>query len=222
MIANVTLPWYSDFEVKSMVGQRIRLLREERKLSQAMLAEALLCSRMTINNYETGKRVPDMDFVLSAAAYFGVTVEYLSGRTEFRDKDDMEVSIQRAEQLMEVAQKLPQGETQKLLFYFTKALEKAQETGLEGATISALSNCAVQLRRLMLAYDVMQRAMAAQTQELLLKNVSRAAVRAAAKDKTSAFSQGVYETAKALASSAELLGEEMKRLQEEELERLLG
>ena len=54
MIANVTLSWYSDLEVKSMVGQRIRMLREERKLSQAMLAEALLCSRMTINNYETG------------------------------------------------------------------------------------------------------------------------------------------------------------------------
>ena len=204
-----------------MVGQRIRLLREERKLSQAMLAEALSCSRMTINNYETEKRIPDMDFVLSAAAYFGVTVEYLSGRTEFRDKDDMEISVQRAEQLMEIVQKLPQGETQKLLFYFTKALEKSCETGLEDATISALSSCAVQLRRLMLAYDSMKKAMDAQTQELLLKNVSRAAVRSAAKDKTSAFSQSIYETAKALAASAELLGEEMKVRQEEELEKLL-
>ena len=176
---------------------------------------------MTINNYETEKRIPDMDFVLSAAAYFGVTVEYLSGRTEFRDKDDMEISVQRAEQLMEIVQKLPQGETQKLLFYFTKALEKSCETGLEDATISALSSCAVQLRRLMLAYDSMKKAMDAQTQELLLKNVSRAAVRSAAKDKTSAFSQSIYETAKALAASAELLGEEMKVRQEEELEKLL-
>ncbi len=204
-----------------MVGRRIRLLREERKMSQAALALGLSCSRMTINNYETGKRVPDMDFVLSAAAFFGVTVEYLSGRTEFRDKDDIEISVQRAEQLIAVTQRLPQGESQRLLFYFTKALEKSLETGLESAAIGVLSTCAVQLRRLMLAYEGSQKATAAQTQELLQKNVSRATARAAGRDKNAALCRNVYDTAGALSTATELFGEEIKKKQEEELEALL-
>ena len=205
-----------------MVGRRIRLLREERKLSQAELANELSCSRMTINNYETEKRVPDMDFVLSAAAYFGVTVEYLSGRTQFRDKDDMETTVQRAEQLMQIAQRLPQGETQRLLFYFTKALEKALELGVEDTAIGALSTCAIQIRRLMIACDVAQKTASAQTQELILKNVSRATIRAAGKDKGAALGQSISEAARLLAAAAELLGEEMKDRQETELESLLG
>lgn len=189
-------------------------------MSQAELAAALSCSRMTINNYETEKRVPDMDFALSAASFFGVTVEYLSGRTEFRDPDDIEISVQRAEQLMEVAQRLPQGETQRLLFYFTKALEKSNEAGLEDAAITTLSACAVQLRRLMLAYEVAQKAAALQMQELLTKNVPRATVRAIAKDKNAALSQIIIETAKAFSAAAELFGEEMQKKQDAELEKL--
>ncbi len=189
-------------------------------MSQAELAAALSCSRMTINNYETEKRVPDMDFALSAASFFGVTVEYLSGRTEFRDPDDIEISVQRAEQLMEVAQRLPQGETQRLLFYFTKALEKSNEAGLEDAAITALSACAVQLRRLMLAYEVAQKAAALQMQELLTKNVPRATVRAIAKDKNAALSQIIIETAKAFSAAAELFGEEMQKKQDAEFEKL--
>lgn len=222
MIAIVTLQCYTAFEVMAMVGRRIRLLREERKMSQAELAAELSCSRMTINNYETEKRVPDMDFALAVAAYFGVTVEYLSGRTEFRDQDDIETSVQRAEQLMQVAQRLPQGETQRLLFYFTKALEKALEVGVEAEAVGALNTCTVQLRRLMLAYEGSQKARAAQTQELLAKGVSRAAVRAAARDKNAALSQNIYEAAKALAAAAELLGEQMQSRQDAELEKLLS
>lgn len=204
-----------------MVGRRIKLLREERKMSQAELAAALSCSRMTINNYETEKRIPDMDFALSVASFFGVTVEYLSGRTEFRDSDDIEISVQRAEQLMEVAEKLPQGETQRLLFYFTKALEKALDAGLEDAAIAALSACAVQLRRLMLAYEVAQKATAVQMQELLTRNVPRVTVRAIAKDKNTALSQNIFETAKEFSATAELFGAEMKKKQDTELEKLL-
>ncbi|HWR20082.1 MAG TPA: helix-turn-helix transcriptional regulator [Clostridia bacterium] len=204
-----------------MVGRRIKLLREERKMSQAELAAALSCSRMTINNYETEKRVPDMDFALSVASFFGVTVEYLSGRTEFRDSDDIEVSVQRAEQLMEITQKLPQGETQRLLFYFTKALEKALETGLEDAAISALSACSVQLRRLMLAYEVAQKASFVQMQELLIRNVPHATVRSIAKDKNTALSQNIFETAKEFSTAAELFGSEMQKKQDLELEKIL-
>ena len=190
-------------------------------MSQAELAAALSCSRMTINNYETEKRVPDMDFALSVASFFGVTVEYLSGRTEFRDSDDIEVSVQRAEQLMEITQKLPQGETQRLLFYFTKALEKALETGLEDAAISALSACAVQLRRLMLTYEVAQKASFVQMQELLIRNVPHATVRSIAKDKNTALSQNIFETAKEFSTAAELFGSEMQKKQDAELEKIL-
>lgn len=38
------------------ISDRIKLLREENGLSQEKFAHALCVSRMTINNYETGKR----------------------------------------------------------------------------------------------------------------------------------------------------------------------
>lgn len=36
----------------------------------------------TYNSYETGKRAPDYDMLLKFAEYFGVTVDYLLGRTD--------------------------------------------------------------------------------------------------------------------------------------------
>ena len=59
---------------------------------KSLLCKILLCrykpgvNRMTINNYELGKRVPDLDFAIKAADYFSVSLEYIAGRTEYTDK----------------------------------------------------------------------------------------------------------------------------------------
>ena len=54
---------------------RLRVLRAERDLSQAELADALEVSRQTINAIETGKYDPSLPLALKMARLFGHPVE---------------------------------------------------------------------------------------------------------------------------------------------------
>lgn len=56
-------------------------LREERKLSQAEVAKALGMSRSGFSMYELGEREPDMETIRKIADFFGVSADYLIGRT---------------------------------------------------------------------------------------------------------------------------------------------
>lgn len=64
-----------------MFPQVFKGLRKSRKISQADLADALGMSQATITFWENGKRTPDIDMLGRIADYFGVTTDYLLGRT---------------------------------------------------------------------------------------------------------------------------------------------
>ncbi|KFZ30990.1 Cro/Cl family transcriptional regulator [Pseudidiomarina salinarum] len=54
---------------------RIKVLRAERNLTQAQLAEALGVSRQTVNAIETGKYDPSLPLAFQIARQFGLTIE---------------------------------------------------------------------------------------------------------------------------------------------------
>lgn len=58
--------------------------REERGIYQKELAAILKVSVGTVSNYENNIHFPDQDALLQLADYFGVTVDYLLGRTSYR------------------------------------------------------------------------------------------------------------------------------------------
>ena len=60
---------------------RIKELREDRDLRQIDLARATGIDQRTISNYETGKSNPDSYALIKLADFFGVSVDYLLGRT---------------------------------------------------------------------------------------------------------------------------------------------
>ncbi|CAM3032522.1 helix-turn-helix domain-containing protein [Sporolactobacillus spathodeae] len=64
----------------NVLGSRIRFLREERNLSQVELAKKLTLTNVQLNRYETGKRNPDPETLLSIADFFNVPTDYLLGR----------------------------------------------------------------------------------------------------------------------------------------------
>ena len=70
-----------------MIGQRIRDLRKQRKMSQTELANILHVSQQTVTAWETGKAEPSSSAVANLADYFNVTTDYLLGRPEEK-KDD--------------------------------------------------------------------------------------------------------------------------------------
>ena len=61
--------------------ERLRTLRESRGYSQKGLAKRLRCSPSLISSYETGERSPSLQNLGELADCFGVTVDYLLGRT---------------------------------------------------------------------------------------------------------------------------------------------
>ncbi len=63
---------------------RLKKLRKEKDLYQKDLAEIVGVSDGAIGMYETGKRSPDKQILAKLANFFGVSVDYLLGRTEER------------------------------------------------------------------------------------------------------------------------------------------
>ena len=60
-----------------MLSKRIAHLRKKTEMSQSQLAEHLNISPSTIGMYEQGRRVPDLDVLLSLSRLFGVSLDYL-------------------------------------------------------------------------------------------------------------------------------------------------
>lgn len=63
----------------------ITLLRKERGLSQKKAAEALGISQALLSHYEKGIRECGLDFVVRAADFYGVSCDYLLGRSPDRN-----------------------------------------------------------------------------------------------------------------------------------------
>ena len=61
---------------------RLKELRKKRKISQLKLALDLNMNQNTISRYETMEREADYKTLIKFADYFGVSLDYLLGRTD--------------------------------------------------------------------------------------------------------------------------------------------
>ena len=95
--------------VMEMFPSRLRALRKQRKLTAKEFGEKFNLAESTISGYETGARNPDIETLEKFADFFGVSVDYLLGRTddpspkeiEYEDLDDEERQFIR--ELREIA-----------------------------------------------------------------------------------------------------------------------
>lgn len=65
-------------------AQRVRELRQEKKRTQANMAELLGIKLRAYQYYESGTHYPEVPNLLKLADYFGVTTDYLLGRSDSR------------------------------------------------------------------------------------------------------------------------------------------
>ena len=63
---------------------RLRKLREEKRQSRVIVSELCGLDRDAVRNYERGERIPTMDALVALADYFEVSLDYLTGRKNFR------------------------------------------------------------------------------------------------------------------------------------------
>lgn len=66
----------------TVFSNRITSLRKERGLSQKEVAMSLGVSQALLSHYEKGVRECGLEFVIKCSDYFGVTTDYLLGKTD--------------------------------------------------------------------------------------------------------------------------------------------
>lgn len=63
-------------------GEMLAELRQDRGMTQKELAEKMHLASSSISNYETGQRSPGAEFICMAADLFGVSADYILGRSD--------------------------------------------------------------------------------------------------------------------------------------------
>ena len=70
-----------------MYFPRMRSLRKEAHKTQLQLADYLHISQATYSGYESGKLNVSIEVLLKLCDYYGVSLDYLTGRTDERKED---------------------------------------------------------------------------------------------------------------------------------------
>ncbi len=65
-----------------MFAEKLKEIRRRDGITQLQAAKILGVSLGAVGNWESGKRTPDAEMLVQIADTFGVTVDYLLGRTE--------------------------------------------------------------------------------------------------------------------------------------------
>ena len=88
--------------MKSNLARTLGMLRRERNLSQREAAAKLGVSQALLSHYENDAREPKFDFVIRACDYYGVSADFLLGRSDERNG----VSVRVFENLKDVVDEL--------------------------------------------------------------------------------------------------------------------
>lgn len=72
------------------IGNKIRELRTEQKMTQSNLAERLGVTKSSISSYENGSRLPSYDILLKIARIFKISTDILLGHG---DKNEVNLNV---------------------------------------------------------------------------------------------------------------------------------
>lgn len=67
----------------TIVEKRIRELRNDKKLSQGELGKLLSVSQDTVSLWAQSKSLPSIEMILVLSEIFGVSCDYLLGKTDY-------------------------------------------------------------------------------------------------------------------------------------------
>ncbi len=90
-----------------MDGKRLKELRINKKLTQEELGRKIHVSKVSISGYESGNRTPDTETLQRIADYFGVTTDYLLGRTEHPNFTTDMTLDEKVKELMKILEEMP-------------------------------------------------------------------------------------------------------------------
>ncbi|SEJ00195.1 Helix-turn-helix [Propionispira arboris] len=71
---------------KEIFCQRLRQLRQDKKMTTTQLATEFEVTKQTVSRWELGDRIPTLDTVAAIADYFDVSLDYLVGISDIKKR----------------------------------------------------------------------------------------------------------------------------------------
>ncbi len=92
-----------------MLGDQIRLLRQAQGMKQEQLGKKLGVSKQSVSNWENGNIMPSIELLVRLADCFGVSTDYLLGRTDRMLLDVTGLTEHQFAHLQQIASDLQEG-----------------------------------------------------------------------------------------------------------------
>jgi transcriptional regulator with XRE-family HTH domain len=127
----VSIPFFTFFKFFSGVffmatfADRLKELRKARGLSQKALAQSVGMSDTGIQNYELETRTPNADVVIKLSDFFGVSADYLLGRTNYSVDGEGNIKVKTPPDIFNVDAGELRGAAE------GKSIERASPRGLD-------------------------------------------------------------------------------------------
>lgn len=68
---------------------RVRQLRLQSKMTQEELGKKINVTKVSISGYENGNRSPDMETLQKLSEVFDVSIDYLTGKSNYRNEKEL-------------------------------------------------------------------------------------------------------------------------------------
>lgn len=78
--------------------KNLKILREKAQMSQQKLADQFHLSQQSIYKYENNLAEPDISTLKEFARFFGTTVDYLIGNSDYEEQYDLYLELQPTKQ----------------------------------------------------------------------------------------------------------------------------
>lgn len=96
----------------STIGQRIKILRIESKLTQEQFGNIFGIVKSTVSMYENDNSTPDTEMLKKLSKFFNVSIDYLLGLTDIREPAEElikkgEVSVKPPSDIEKIYESLP-------------------------------------------------------------------------------------------------------------------
>ena len=105
-------------------AQRFAGLRHKKGLSQRRAAAELDISQALLSHYENGLREPRLDFVVKACDYYGVTADYMLGRSDEYTDEAASLSYLALDMIGQIGKRYGKGAAESAAYYVSLALYK--------------------------------------------------------------------------------------------------
>lgn len=117
------------------LSEHIKLLRKEKQINQATLADELDVGKTTLAAYEQGRCEPNNETLIKMANYFNVSTDYLLGNSIYRNIEEefqisSTISLPENDELCELYKKIASVYAQLLKAYDKQGLQPSCSNAL--------------------------------------------------------------------------------------------